>query len=330
MSESGTAGLFGGLFGRGAVGIGDRDWLQAMLDTEAALARALERAGLARRRAPAPRSPRPRARTVRRRPRSAGRRADRQPGARSGPRAQRQPASRSRARPCIAAPPARTSSTPPLMLLARRAIEVIDADLAAAAGRRRCWPTRTRARSWPAGRCSSRRCRSRSGWSRPGWLTALRRGPARAGPGPRDATGHPVRRGGRHAGLARRRRDRLCRRCWPRSLACAEPALPWHTDRLRILQLAASLAGACAALGKIARDVTLLAQTEVAEVAEGERRPAPGRLVGDAAQAEPGRVGAHSRLRQARAWPARHPGCRGRARASARGRGVARRVGAAV
>ena len=47
MSESGTEGLFGGLFGRGAVGVGDRDWLQAMLDTEAALARALERAGLA-------------------------------------------------------------------------------------------------------------------------------------------------------------------------------------------------------------------------------------------------------------------------------------------
>jgi 3-carboxy-cis,cis-muconate cycloisomerase len=48
-----------------------------------------------------------------------------------------------------------------------------------------------------------------------------------------------------------------------------QPVLPWHTDRLRIVQLAASLAGVCAAAGKIARDVTLLAQTEVAEVAEG-------------------------------------------------------------
>ncbi len=49
MSESGGEGLFGGLFGRGAVSVGDRDWLQAMLDAEAALARALERAGLAER-----------------------------------------------------------------------------------------------------------------------------------------------------------------------------------------------------------------------------------------------------------------------------------------
>jgi 3-carboxy-cis,cis-muconate cycloisomerase len=47
------------------------------------------------------------------------------------------------------------------------------------------------------------------------------------------------------------------------------PVLPWHTDRLRIVAVAASCAGAAAALGKIARDVTLLAQSEVGEVREG-------------------------------------------------------------
>jgi hypothetical protein len=47
VSDSGRDGLFGALFSRGTVGADDRDWLQAMLDTEAALARALERAGLA-------------------------------------------------------------------------------------------------------------------------------------------------------------------------------------------------------------------------------------------------------------------------------------------
>ena len=51
-------------------------------------------------------------------------------------------------------------------------------------------------------------------------------------------------------------------------LGLAEPVLPWPTNRHRIIDLAASLAGACAVLGKIARDVTLLAQTEVAEAHE--------------------------------------------------------------
>src|SRR6516165_8439838 len=40
-------GLFDGVFSRGGAGTGSHAWLQAMLDTEAALARALERAGLA-------------------------------------------------------------------------------------------------------------------------------------------------------------------------------------------------------------------------------------------------------------------------------------------
>ena len=40
-------GLFGGVFAHGDVDTGDQAWLAAMLHTEAALARALERAGLA-------------------------------------------------------------------------------------------------------------------------------------------------------------------------------------------------------------------------------------------------------------------------------------------
>jgi 3-carboxy-cis,cis-muconate cycloisomerase len=59
-------------------------------------------------------------------------------------------------------------------------------------------------------------------------------------------------------------------------LGLGDPVLPWHTDRLRIVQLAAALAGVCAALGTIARTVTLLAQTEVAEVAEGSDAPGQG------------------------------------------------------
>jgi 3-carboxy-cis,cis-muconate cycloisomerase len=52
-------------------------------------------------------------------------------------------------------------------------------------------------------------------------------------------------------------------------LGLADPPLPWHTERLRIIDVGSVSARACAALSKIARDVTLLAQTEVGEVAEG-------------------------------------------------------------
>jgi 3-carboxy-cis,cis-muconate cycloisomerase len=52
-------------------------------------------------------------------------------------------------------------------------------------------------------------------------------------------------------------------------LGLADPPLPWHTERLRIIDVAAVAARACAALSKVARDVTLLAQTEVGEVSEG-------------------------------------------------------------
>ena len=49
MSEqdAGRGVLFGGVFRRGGVDSGDHAWLRAMLDVEAALARAVERAGLA-------------------------------------------------------------------------------------------------------------------------------------------------------------------------------------------------------------------------------------------------------------------------------------------
>jgi 3-carboxy-cis,cis-muconate cycloisomerase len=51
-------------------------------------------------------------------------------------------------------------------------------------------------------------------------------------------------------------------------LGLPEPVVPWHTARGRIGELAGALAVAAGALGKIARDVILLAQTEVGEAAE--------------------------------------------------------------
>jgi 3-carboxy-cis,cis-muconate cycloisomerase len=50
----------------------------------------------------------------------------------------------------------------------------------------------------------------------------------------------------------------------------ANPVLPWHADRTRIAELGAALELVAGALSKIALDVVLLAQTEVAEVREGD------------------------------------------------------------
>jgi 3-carboxy-cis,cis-muconate cycloisomerase len=47
------------------------------------------------------------------------------------------------------------------------------------------------------------------------------------------------------------------------------PAVPWHTNRTRVAELGAALATTAGVASKIALDLVLLAQTEVAEVAEG-------------------------------------------------------------
>ncbi|MES9607986.1 3-carboxy-cis,cis-muconate cycloisomerase [Actinomadura sp. NPDC000929] len=83
----------------------------------------------------------------------------------------------------------------------------------------------------------------------------------------------------------------------------ARPVLPWHTRRTPVARLAAALAVAAGALGKIATDVWLLAQSEVGEVAEAagagrggsssmphKRNPALSALVRSAALQVPAQV----------------------------------------
>ena len=120
-------------------------------------------------------------------------------------------------------------------------------------------------------------------------------------------------------------------------LGLARPVLPWHTDRLRIIDLAAALARVTAALGKIARDVTLLAQTEIGELREGGGDPgtragsSPRRGGSSAMPHKHNPVAAIAILGCTRqvAGPAGHPGRLRRAGAAARRGGVARRMGAA-
>lgn len=54
-------------------------------------------------------------------------------------------------------------------------------------------------------------------------------------------------------------------------LGLAEPLLPWHTDRTVVANLAAALGLAAGVSGKVALDIILLSQTEVGEVQEGAR-----------------------------------------------------------
>ena len=62
-------------------------------------------------------------------------------------------------------------------------------------------------------------------------------------------------------------------RLFARQLELAEPVLPWHTDRTRIAELGRGLSTTAGSLAKIGLDVILLAQTEVGEAREAAGGP---------------------------------------------------------
>jgi 3-carboxy-cis,cis-muconate cycloisomerase len=265
MSDPG--GLFGGVFGRGSTDTGDTAWLQAMLDTEAGLARALERAGLA----------------------AGGAGAEVTAAAQAGhfdaAELGRQAALTGNPVPALVRvlagmlpPPAAAAVhrgatsqdiiDTAMMLVARDgtgAIAASLADAAAAAARLAAAHTHTPM----SGRTLLQQAVPVTfGLVAAGWLTGLDEARQRLAVVRRDRLA--VQFGGAAGTLASLGGD------GPRvaallaeELALPQPVLPWHTQRLRVLELAAGLAGVSAATGKIARDVTLLAQTEVAEVREG-------------------------------------------------------------
>jgi 3-carboxy-cis,cis-muconate cycloisomerase len=84
-------------------------------------------------------------------------------------------------------------------------------------------------------------------------------------------------------------------------LGLAVPERPWHTSRARIAHLAAALGIVVGALGKIAADVILLSQAEIGELAEGgaggrssamphKRNPARAVQIAALAQRAPGLI----------------------------------------
>jgi 3-carboxy-cis,cis-muconate cycloisomerase len=259
-------GLFGGVFARGGVEAGDAAWLQAMLDAEAGLARALERAGLAP--AGAGEAVTAAARAGNFDPNELGGLAaltgNPVPGlARALARQVPQTAVSAVHRGATSQDIVDTAA----MLLAKRAIGVIQADLARAADAA-AGLAATHRDSIMIGRTLLQQAVPVTfGLVAAGWLTSLDE--ARAGldsVGPRLA----VQFGGAAGTLASLgEAGQRVTALLATELGLAVPVLPWHTDRLRIIDLGAALARVAAALGKIARDVTVLAQSEIGEVSEG-------------------------------------------------------------
>src|ERR1700722_8525128 len=332
--EPAAKGLFGGVFNRGGADTSDTAWLQAMLDAEAGLARALERAGLA----PAGSG-------------AAGTQAA-QAGnfdvselgtlaALTGNPVPALARALARAVPQTAAGTVHRGATSQdivdtaAMLLAKRACGAVLADLAQAAAAAAGLAGAHRSTIMIGRTLLQQAVPVTFGLVAAGWLTSLDE--AREGLAMVSSKRLAVQFGGAAGTLAPLGDD------GPRvvallaeELGLARPVLPWHTDRLRIIDLAAALARVTASLGKIARDVTLLAQSEIGELHEGGDpgpqscpRPPRGRPLRDAAQAQSGRGDRRPRLHQAGPWPAGQPGRLRRAGAAARRRGMARRMGAA-
>jgi 3-carboxy-cis,cis-muconate cycloisomerase len=263
-------GLFSALFARGEADLSDAAWLRAMLDTEAALARAVERAGLA------PPGSGAAVTTIARSISLDNQTLGADAAATGNPvpalaRALTRQLSESAAFAAGAVHKGATSQDiidTAAMLLTRRAIGVILADLSAAAA-----SCAAHARSHAGTVMSGRTLLQQAvpvtfGLVAAGWLTAIDEarenlhhvGSARLAVQFGGAAGTLAALGDSGPQVAALLGEEL---------GLPVPALPWHANRLRIFDLAAALTGACAALGKIARDITLLAQTEVAEVTSG-------------------------------------------------------------
>jgi 3-carboxy-cis,cis-muconate cycloisomerase len=269
--------LFGGVFDRGGTATGDAAWLQALLDAEAGLARAVERAG----RAPA----------------GAGEAVTKAAAAADFSPAEVAEVARSseltgnpvpglarvltRRVPAFAAPAVHQGATSQditdtaAMLLARRAAGTVLADLSVAADGAARLAAAHRGTLMIGRTLLQQAVPVTFGLVAAGWLAGLDE--AQAGLDAVRASRLAVQFGGAAGTLASLGGD------GPRvvsllaeELGLAAPALPWHTQRLRIIDVAAAMARATAALGKIARDVTLLAQTEIGEVSEGPGGPGPG------------------------------------------------------
>ncbi|HEY8643808.1 MAG TPA: 3-carboxy-cis,cis-muconate cycloisomerase [Candidatus Dormibacteraeota bacterium] len=160
-----------------------------------------------------------------------------------------------------------------LMLVARHGLELLAADLAGVAAAAAELARRQRTTVMPARTLLQQALPTTFGLKAAGWLVGVLEAADRleAYLGTRVA----VQLGGPAGTLSGFGEQGLAvRRELAAELGLREPLLPWHTARARVAELGAVLALAAGSVAKIALDVVLLAQTEVGEVSEPA---APGR-----------------------------------------------------
>jgi 3-carboxy-cis,cis-muconate cycloisomerase len=153
-----------------------------------------------------------------------------------------------------------------LMLLARRAIAAIDADLTAAAAAAAGLADAHRDDVVMGRTLMQQALPTTFGLKAAGWLAGLDGARIRL---VRIAESLPVQYGGAVGTLAGSRGSGVdVRRALAAELGLRTTALAWHTVRLPIADLAAALGAAAGVIATVALDVVLMAQTEVGEVAE--------------------------------------------------------------
>jgi 3-carboxy-cis,cis-muconate cycloisomerase len=155
-----------------------------------------------------------------------------------------------------------------MMLVSRRALDVLIADLDGLADACAALADRHRAALMPGRTLLQQALPITFGLKAAGWLLAVLDARDQCARVRHDRLA--VQLGGASgtlASLGDRGLDVLARLA--AELGLAEPVLPWHSARGRVLDVALALASAGGAAAKIAVDVALLMQTEVAEVSEG-------------------------------------------------------------
>jgi len=157
-----------------------------------------------------------------------------------------------------------------LVLLARDAIGVIDADLAAAAEAAARLAQAHRDDVVMGRTLMQQALPTTFGLKAAGWLAGLEGARLRLA---EVVASLPVQYGGAAGTLAASSGSGTAlRTALAGELALADTAVPWHTVRLPIADLAGALGAAAGVVATIAVDIVLMAQTEVGEVSEGGDR----------------------------------------------------------